>query len=398
MKKRVLFVDDEQNILQGLKRMLRPFLAEWDISFANSGQEALEIIKAHPEFECIISDMRMPGMDGATLLTKVHEIRPDMARFILSGHAELEPIMQAIPVTHQFLAKPCSSDKLIEAVRRACDLHNMITNPELKKILGKIESLPARPEVYAELTRVIADPNSCMEDIAEIVEKDPAISTKLLQVVNSAFFGLAQTMSKIKDAVAYLGITMIKNLVLSQEVIKQFDIGNRFPGYSVQDEHKQCLLSAHIAKRLMQEKRQSDDAFMAGILQSVGRLIAAQHLPEKFAMIISQSKNSDKPLHEIEKEHLGVTAGQLGAYLLGLWGLPYPIVEAVAYHHAPWEIKHEGFQIIDGIYLANCFLAERKSPNNTAIINMDYLEQKNLAYAVTEWREIAVEFLEKGAE
>lgn len=398
MKKRVLFVDDEQNILQGLKRMLRPFLSEWDISFANSGQEALEIIKKTPEIECIISDMRMPGMDGATLLTKVHELKPDMARFILSGHAELEPIMQAIPVTHQFLAKPCDSNKLIEAVRRACDLNNMITNPELKKILGKIESLPARPEVYAELTRVIADPNSCMEDIAEIVEKDPAISSKLLQVVNSAFFGLAQNMSKIKDAVSYLGITMIKNLVLSQEVIKQFNIGNRFAGYSVEDENKRSLLVANIAKRLLPEKRQSEDAFMAGILQSVGRLIIAQYLPDKFELILAQFKNSDATIYEIEKEHLGVTNGQLGAYLLGLWGLPYPIVEAVAYHHAPWEVEHTGFQIIDAVYLANCFLDERKSPNNQSIINMDHLEKLNVAYAISEWREIAVGFLEKSAE
>ncbi|MBA3581069.1 MAG: HDOD domain-containing protein [Gammaproteobacteria bacterium] len=389
MKKRVLFVDDEENILSGLQRMLRPYREEWDIEFASSGQEALAKL-AQSNFDCIVSDMRMPGMNGAVLLEEVHKRSPNMVRFILSGHADMEPIMQALPVTHQFLAKPCAPEKLVEAIRRACDLHNMIEDAGLRKIVGTVEALPARPMIYAEIARQLADPNCEIEVIANVIEQDIAITTKLLKVVNSAFFGLPRNISDVQEAVSYLGLGTVKSLVLSEEMAKCFSIGNKVPGFSIDYEQILGVQVANVAKKLIKEKKPSEDAFMAGMLHRVGRLILAQHAPDKLIEIQKlETQNQQRDAAEIAV--LGNRSGHVGAYLLGLWGLPYPVVEGVAHQCCPWEVTHEGFQVLDALYVAICLVGDK----NGAPIKLDegYLDKLGVKNKLPEWREIAAKVM-----
>ena len=399
MKKKLLFVDDDINILQGLKRMLRPYHKEWQVAIAESGQQALDIL-GESEFDCIISDMRMPGMDGATLLTKVYEKYPHVTRFILSGHADSEPIMQAVPVTHQYLAKPCDPEELVSIIKRACDLHNLIEDDNLKAIIGKVDILPSRPDVYANLSSTLSDDNASMEDVAEIIEKDIAITAKILQVVNSAFFGLAQNISNIRDAVAYLGLNTVKGLVLSEEVHRTFNKISNIPGFSLDQEYRNANLSGHIAKKLLKNRSQADDAFMAGVLHRIGRLVIAQYSPDKLKIVLAEEKTQDKPLVEIEKAHIGAPMSYIGAYLLGLWGLPYPVIEAVAHYHTPWNVPHETFQVLDALYVANRLIADMETADQQAdsTINLDYLEQLGVADHLPQWQTIAAEQMSLGAE
>ena len=397
--RRLLFVDDETNILSGLKRMLRPFSNEWEVDVATSGEEALKKLEAS-KFDCIITDMRMPGMSGAALLSKVHDRFPGVARFVLSGHADSGPIMQAVPVTHQFMSKPIAADKLVEAMRRACALHDLVGDEKLRTLLGKIASLPARPEVFSELTNILSDENASTDDIARVVEKDIAISTKLLQVVNSAFFGLAQNMSKVKDAVAYLGVAMIKSLVLSQEMFKVFDNKVTIPGYSIDADYRISTHTARIAKTLLKGRQTSDDAFMAGILYRSGRLIMAQHMPEQLKALIG-FEDEGKLTIQTEQEVAGAPVAHIAAYLLGLWGLPYPVVEAVAHYQAPWKVPHEGMQVLDAIYIASVFAECKVTDYESATIkdfvfNEDYLKQLAVYSKLPEWLVTAKELRGQG--
>ncbi len=391
-KKRLLFVDDDADVLRGLKRMLRPFNKEWEVEMAASGEEALQMLE-ESHFDCVISDMRMPKMSGAELLTKVFEKHPKVARFVLSGHADSQPILQAIPVTHQYFSKPCTPEQLTNAVRRALSLHSFIQEDELKTIIGQVDSLPSRPQVFSELTRALTDENTSLEDVGKIVETDVAISAKLLQVVNSAFFGLPQNMSKVKDAASYLGVNMIKSIVLSEEMYRSFKIANKVPGFSLDEEYQISFMCAQIAKKLVQSKDDAENAFMAAVLHRTGKLVLAQYLPEKLAQVVAAHKESDKLLAEVEKEIIGASNEYVGAYLLGLWGLPYPVVEAVAYHNQPWMVEHNEYQILDALYVATHLVADVHEHAKDAEINIEYLEKLGVAKNLEQWREMTEELV-----
>jgi CheY-like chemotaxis protein len=202
--KRIIFVDDEVRILEGLQRMLRPQRHIWEMAFAPSGQSALQMMEAAP-FDVIVSDMRMPGMDGATLLRAVREKYPSVLRIILSGYTELEAALNAVPVAHQFLVKPCDQDTLQTAIERATSLNSILNNKRLESIVGSMQQLPSLPKSCIEMREVLADPDSSSHSIALLVERDPAMSAKVLQLVNSAFFGVARNISDINTAITYLG-------------------------------------------------------------------------------------------------------------------------------------------------------------------------------------------------
>ena len=390
--KRLLFVDDEADILRGLKRMLRPYKDEWDVVVANSGDEALQLLD-EKEFDCIVSDMRMPKMNGAELLTQVYEKHPHVARFVLSGHADTKPILQAVPVTHQFLSKPCTPDQLTNVVNRALNLHNLVQAAEIKKAIGQVDSLPSRPQIFSKLTVALTNDNTSLEDIANIIEEDIGVSAKVLQVVNSAFFGLPQNMTEVKAAVSYLGVNMIKSLVLSEEMGRSFIAADSVPGFSIDTEYKKSFMCAHVAKKMIKNREDSENAFMAGVLHRIGRLVLAQHMAQKMVQIMIEHKKKERPLSDIEIELVGATSECIGAYLLGLWGLPYPVVEAVAHCQEPWVVPHKEFQILDALYLAINLVHEFENDGKPEDINMKHLQKLGVADKLDEWRAMSQELL-----
>jgi len=220
VKTTALFVDDEPNILSGLKRMLRVMREQMDFYFAESGREALEIL-AGQRIDVIVSDMRMPGMDGATLLTTVQERYPHVVRIMLTGHADEEAILRTVGVVHQFLAKPAAPDSLKAVLLRACALQELMQNDQLKSLVTSLGKLPSLPAIYAELQRKLLDPDCSIGEVAAIIEKDMAMSAKVLQLVNSAFFGLYKHIDSTIRAVNLLGLDTVKTLVLGVGVFEE---------------------------------------------------------------------------------------------------------------------------------------------------------------------------------
>ena len=190
---------------------------EWEINFAPGGKEALEWMESHP-VDVIISDMQMPGMDGAQLLYEVLKSHPDTVRIILSGHADREMILRSVRPAHQYLSKPCNADILKSTIQRACNLRESLADEEMKKLISKMDTLPSLPSLYIEIMKEIQSPDSSIKRVATIIEKDMGMSAKILQLVNSAFFGVPRHISSPVQAVTMLGLEMIKALVLSIHV------------------------------------------------------------------------------------------------------------------------------------------------------------------------------------
>lgn len=396
MAKAVLFVDDEPNILLGLKRMLRSMRHEMDFYFAESGREALKIV-ADREINVIVSDMRMPGMDGAALLTSIMEQYPQIIRIMLTGHADDKSILQTIPVVHQFLAKPSDPQSLKEILSRACALQQLITSEQLKRLVAGLGTLPSLPEVYAELQEKVKDPECAISDIATIIEKDLAMSTKVLQLVNSAFYGLYNRVDSPARAVNLLGLDTIKALVLGVGIFTEMAPASE-TGFSASALWSHSFTVAKFAKQIAlaesAERSIVDDAFIAGIVHDVGKLLLFSSLGEQYLQAVEMARTTPILLSQAEHSVFDADHGDIGGYLMGLWGLPGPVVEAATFHNKLESYPEASFNPALAVHAADVAyytLNPSMCVGESPLIDHAYLERAGLNGRFDQWLEMCEE-------
>jgi putative nucleotidyltransferase with HDIG domain len=294
-----------------------------------------------------------------------------------------------MPVCHQFLSKPCDADTLVSAVNRTCRLQSMIANESLRKVMGGISRLPALPTLYMELQAVIAGGCADPRAVARIVSRDISMSAKVLQIVNSAYFGLGRRISSVEQAVIYLGALTVQQMVLASVfsgVVLPPNCGIRMKDLS---EHS--LLTAAIARNMFAlNPDKAPQAWTAGMLHDLGKVVLAWNLPDHLRAALELAGNTSCSLFSAERDLYGVTHAEVGAYLLGLWGLPGEIVEAVANHHQPEETQPAGLDLVVSTHTANALAHECASPQSGDAscreINLDLLSSLNLAKTLEEWR------------
>ncbi|MBI4509732.1 MAG: HDOD domain-containing protein [Deltaproteobacteria bacterium] len=390
--KRILFVDDEPLVLQAIENLLRPYRHSWETVTAAGSREALGILQERP-VQVVISDVRMPEIDGIELLDRVRRSYPNTARIVLSGHQERTSRLQAVRVAHQFLSKPCNSEVLVNTIERALKVQELLACPQITKVVGGVVGLPSAPRLYFELVEVLSSPKASVPTIARVIEKDVAMCAKLLQVVNSAFFGLGRRITSIEHAVSYLGIKTISELTLCAEVFYPSGANHLPSGYSLEHEQAHALLTARIARRVS-PARIADDAFIAGMLHEIGKLVLATRLPAEYSSVLTTARSRIGCLAEVEREMLGVTHAEVGAALLGLWGLPYPIVEAVWCHHFPSQVPQREFDVLAALYIANGLAhSHLPDPSDAGLGELDasYLAAMGATAAMPQWKGMAAE-------
>jgi len=345
--RRILFVDDHTNVLQGYKRMLRPMRHEWEMEFAMSGEEALNFMSKSP-FDVIVSDMRMPGMDGIELLGIIMERYPETVRIILSGHSDKEMILRSVKTTHQFLMKPCDAETIKNTIERACKLRDLLRNETLRKIATGVQGLPSLPSLYGLIIKEMQSPNASLKRVGHIISQDVSMSAKILQLVNSAFFGLPQKIADPQQATIYLGIDTLKALVLSINVFSSFTEDSDLFWFSLADMRKRSIMVGRLARDIARDEtddeKVAEEALIAGILHDVGRLIMLK-IPEQCRMMMDFIERTGCDLVEAEYNVMKTSHAELGAYLLGLWGISDNVVEAVAFHHNPSKLLEDMFII-----------------------------------------------------
>jgi HD-like signal output (HDOD) protein/CheY-like chemotaxis protein len=393
--KRVLFVDDEGKALEDLKIMLQVQEFPWEAAYASSGKSALDLMAEKP-FDVIISDIRMPEMDGAALLKIVCERFPGAVRIVVCSQEEMNGALRAVPVAHQFLLKPCDPHMLRVAVERATSLSDVLSNKMLASIVGSVKDLPVLPRTFMALREKLADPNASVKEVVKLVEQDISIAAKILQLVNSAFFGLPREISTMNTAVSYLGIDMLQNLVLSAEVFRVFENAAKLPGFSFEELHEHSQLTAKIASHIPVPAAVHSAAVVAGLLHDVGKLVLATRSPKHFARALEGAAEEKRPLFAVEQDLMGVSHAEVGAYLLGIWGLPCPVVEAVAHHHHPERVPQETLDAVAVVHVANYLAHENPirsvaKEDSNAYLKPDpeYLENLGLTDQISAWNEYA---------
>ncbi|MCX6833065.1 MAG: response regulator [candidate division Zixibacteria bacterium] len=381
-KASILFVDDDPNVLSGLRRMMHPLRDEYELLFANGGQEALDMMGQKPS-DIVISDMRMPGMTGAELLHKIYDDYPGTIRFILSGHSDRELIMQSVGFAHQYLAKPCDPEILRNSINRSVALQSLLGNPHLQRCIAHIKSLPTPPLLYKALVAELQSEEVSVKSIGEIISRDIGMTAKLLQIVNSAFFGLPTRVEDTVRAVNLLGLDTVRALVLTVGIFEQSQVPPLL-GMSVDSIYLHSLSVGTAAKILAKaiglDQRQADEALMAGMMHDIGQLVCLIHLREELQEVLEATRQKRLALYRAEIEIIGVSHADIGAHLLSLWGLPTAIVEAVAFHHNPADHVYPNPSALTAVHLANAFMHQIANNDNIdRHLDIDYISKLGLA-------------------
>jgi HD-like signal output (HDOD) protein len=336
-KPHVVFVDDEPHILAGLRRMLRTERDRWDMSFCPGGMEALETMHDRP-CDVVVSDFRMPGMDGGDLLSRVRTLYPGTARVILSGETGEDDVMQVVAVAHQFLSKPTSREQLVQTVNRLIAAQAASGDDSARRDASAVQSLPSAPHVLSELMAALDADEASAGSVAAVIEQDPATAAKVLQLVNSSASMVSHVVNSVTQAVALLGTETVRGLVLVHDVVRSLDPGGQLSPSWIQELTDHSVRTSRLARQLAAGAPWQHEAFTAGLLHEVGQLVLASSRGDDYSAVLRlwADKGAPNPanLDAVERAAFGTCHSDAAANLLTLWGLPAPVVEAVSRHAA----------------------------------------------------------------
>jgi HD-like signal output (HDOD) protein/CheY-like chemotaxis protein len=389
---RVLLVDDDPIVLTALKRVLSDSAAA--ITAVSSAEAALAEL-GRGSFDIVMADLSLDSVSGATLLGAVQKQHPDVVRIVMSAGADPDTVLRTVPFAHQFLTKGVDAELLRVTLRRASGLRALLTNETLRSVLGASNDLPAAPDTYLKLTNLLRDPETGLAEVAEVVERDVGISARVLQLVSSAFFGAPRRAKTLLEAVSYLGVETLRTLVLSLEIVRMFRGGATLRAFSVDKLQKHAFTTAKLARGLAGERR-GDDAFVAGMLHSMGQLVLAERLSARYLDVIERATAEKRPVFELEREVLGATNTDAAGYLLGLWGLPQRVVEAVIHHREPWKADPARLGIVGAVYVASTLASNSEAPLRAETeklvegdLSKPYLEKVGVLESLPVYRALA---------
>ncbi len=385
--KRILFVDDEPLLLEVIEARLGERTGSWEMDFAGGGDRALKLMFKKP-YDVIVADMRMPEMDGIELLTLVMQRHPNTTRIMMSGQSSRDQTLRLVGTAHQYISKPCNLDDLECAIDQALDQREILTNESLKKLVSQMQSLPSIPSLYLELVEELQKDDPALDKMSEIISRDLGMCSKMLQLVNSAFFGLPRKIANTEEAVGYLGVDTVKALVLYLHIFSLYE-RVKINNFSF-DRLWSHSWTVGVAARKMAHheglsRETTDNVFIAGLLHDVGKLVLVTGVPTSCQIAIDKSENEHLLMHEAEKTVL--------------WGLPQEIIDAVGGHHNPGAGDAEGITPATLIHVAN-WIDHRSSPSlseaASSLLDEPYLERSGLLEKVDEWAELVATDREAG--
>lgn len=408
---RILFVDDEPEILEGLQAMLYSMRGDWELSFVHSGAEALALLERIPQ-DVVVTDMRMPGMDGAQLLHAVQQKTPETVRIILSGYSDQESVMRTVKLAHRYLSKPCPPAEVKQAIVKALRLRDIILNVQIKQLISRIESLPALPELYRRLSVALMNEGASLQQIGNIIAQDVGMSASILRLVNSAFFGLPTRVSNVQHAVKLLGTETIRVLILSIHLFSTIS-PRSFPGFSLKMLWEHSTRVACFARAIAEVENASmddrDDCFIAGMLHDVGKLVIATTMSSDYRKVLNLVRDREIKIFEAELEVLETTHADVGAYLISLWGFNDTIVESVCWHSRERLFSCGKFSVATAVAVANRFDHEyvyigpnqgntrsNTTPAPARASHFRFADRVEYVRLMRDWREICERLAQKG--
>ncbi|MFP4542300.1 MAG: HDOD domain-containing protein [Opitutales bacterium] len=387
---RVLVVDSDPTFLRSLQRSQPELMGSWDCRLAASEEAAVELMTTFAADVVIAEFYLGGGRTGLEVLESIAALKPDTIRILTGDRADRRMAIQAVSAAHQFIGRNDPTGAFVEAVDRALRLREMISNPGLRSLINSIQALPSLPSLYLDITRELRSVDPDIDKLIGDIEMDPAITAKVLQLVNSGFFALPERIADVGEASRLLGIEMLQSLVLLSGVFSQFEQqGGIF--LSVHSFWKHSLAVGRLAQAVVRFLPGGEDfrqeAFTAGLLHDIGDLILSVHRHREHTQASQVSASENLPRHRVERQLIGASHADAGAYMLNLWGLPITTVEAVAYHHDPEKTSSSAPSVLTAVHLANALEHHRKAgsrPQRGNSFHRGYLARLGLEDKIDE--------------
>lgn len=379
----LLLIDDDPDVLEVMRRGIARRLPSWEVAVAADASEAFAAL-GERGFDVVLSDVTMSGLDGAQVMHRVRETHPDAVRILMSGFADQETRLRSAAVAHQFLAKPFDLSALSGVLERTGVLRTLLQRPQLRELTSSLGEIPSAPTVYIELTDALAQPFSSVSDIVAIIGRDVGMAAQTLRLARGAYFGPSSDSLELPMAVARLGFGLLRGLVLSAGTYRSFQDAEAVPGFDIRAEQEHAMAVSRVARQLRVPGADPDETSVAGLLHDAGRLVLAARRPDLMHQVLEQARTEHRDPTEVELEVLGATHAELGAYLLGLWGLPAGVISAVSAHHHPETSTEAAIPLTASLHVANAVVRARATGQPPAVDHA-WLARVGLADQLDDW-------------
>ncbi len=388
--KRVLVADNDRHLIGELETALRSAPGEWDVVCVMSSRDALDQL-ARSAFDAAVVGAEAPGIDGLALLEEVARRQPGAVRFLLSTRPDVQWLLRAGETVHQHLVKPLQAQDLFTRLARTLALGDVLSDPPLQALVSRLKSVPSPPAAYMAILAEMRKEEASGRKVGELVARDAGMAAKILQLVNSPFFGLRMGLADPVQAVQDLGLETVRALVLTAHVFEQVDL-KTVARFQLSRVWRHSLAAAGCARVVAQLENAPPDgageAFTGALLHDIGKLVLARSLPDDYADVLSEADADQVPTWMAERDMLGTTHAEIGAYLLSLWGLPEAIVEAVAWHHQPSGNPAAAFGPLVVVHVADVIEHRLRPVDRTGVpspADEDYLDRLHLAGRLGAW-------------
>jgi HD-like signal output (HDOD) protein len=382
----ILFVDDEQAVLDGLRNSLRKIRRRYRLLFADGAAAAIRMLETEP-VDMVITDIRMPERNGVDLLEEVRFRFPDVIRYVLSGQAEERLVRRSVPVTHRWINKPCPRDELVEAIGLAIGHREEIDDYDVRMALAATDSLPTPGPTRARLVTLLSDRTVGIDEVADAAATDPAFTAKLLQWANSAFSD-GRPVVEPRRAIARIGLEALVEVATAEEMLRSNAIDERVPGFDPELLHRHANEVARLAGRLARDGDRAV-ATTAGLLSHVGLLISAGYLHRRLVDAHDVAEEQHRRLVDVELERHGLHHAELGAHLLGLWGIPPAVIDAVIGAQDRPDLTLDGpLRAADAVRVAR-LLSLRSLGDHLTIPHRLDVDEATMGDALDRWHRLA---------
>jgi HD-like signal output (HDOD) protein/ActR/RegA family two-component response regulator len=393
MKRRLLLVGDGPRGLNQLQTLASALGPTWDVLGANGLAEAQAALGSGA-LDAIVAELRIGGASGLQFLNEITDLHPKTQRFLLADLSDKQAVTKCVGTSHHYLATPCDPQTLRAALDRAFSLDVWLMNERVRRFIGQMQKLPSIPTLYFQVVKELQSPMSSLETIGNLIAKDLVMTAKLLQLINSAVFGLRRQIANPTEAVLCLGAETTKSVLLLAHTFSYFD-KIKTSSFSVERLWEHALATGSFARQISQSQGAAldtiEESFTAGLLHDIGKLVFACNLTAEYIKVIQSAQKEKKPLWIMEEEAFSLTHAEVGACVLGIWGLPVSIIEAVALHHYPSRFLSKEFSALTAVHVANAWDQEQRGkskcdPSLLPHVDLTYLKDLGLAAQLSQWR------------
>lgn len=391
--RRIVFLEPEAAVQAQWAARLKWPERSWEVVFAANAAEALQRCEA-ARCDALVALPQLRDRSGPELLNEVGRRYPHTARLLRCTPEARRDLKGFEGWPPQCVAAEPSPTDFEAAVELALQLNEWLSDPCLASLLPKLQKLPPVPTIYSQVATELASPRGSIDFVSKLIAKDPALTARILQLVNSPTFALNRQITEAVEAVMFLGGERTKSILLVASISLHFD-STRCPGFS-QDRlwHHAVGVGSFARAVTLRETgdlKLGDQAFTAGLLHDIGKLLLASNLPETYAHAIGVAESQQLSMHVAEQLSFGASHAEVGACLLGTWGLPLSIVRAIAWHHRPGAAPERAFSLLTAVHAANVLEHERKKLPVSGVcegFDIDYLQRLDLATVRNRWREM----------